>query len=62
MGNGIGWGLSAPFEDLISTGRIVQDARDLGRRELDRSFFVLLNLFRREAPVVLTQPVLRHRV
>ena len=55
-------GFSASFEDPISTGRIVQDARDLGRRERDESFSVSCTLFRREAPVVLTQPVLRHRV
>ena len=30
----------------------MQDARDPGRRELDRSFFGLLNLFRRAASVV----------
>ena len=48
-------GFSASFEEPISTGRIVQDARDLGRRERDESFSVSCTLFRREAPVVLTQ-------
>jgi len=33
-------GLSASFEDAITAGRIVQDARDLSRRERDESFSV----------------------
>jgi hypothetical protein len=49
-------GFSASFEDPISTRRIVQDARDVGRLERDESFSVSCTLFRREAPVVLTQP------